>query len=121
MENLDEKKLRKSRLNIAPVTIRPKSFRNDEKHAIIQNQNSTDITYGRVESVPCNKVRQTVASEKPRDDIIIEETLSEYPSSLPTLHDEETFKQYREERISDFEETIDHQTSLTMKVSMCPS
>jgi hypothetical protein len=64
-----------------------------------------------VESTPSYKIHHAVTSEKPRNDIVIEEASSD---------DRETFKDDREERISDFKETADRHTS-TKKVSLWSS
>ena len=74
----------------------------------VKQQHSSDITYGRVESTPNYKIHHAVTSEKPRNDIVIEEASSD---------DRETFKDDGEERMSDFKETADRHTS-TKKVSL---
>jgi hypothetical protein len=122
---LGEKKPRKSRLNITPVTIRPKSFKEEPTYVVVKQQHSSDITYGRVESAPSYKIHHGVTSEKPRDDIIIEETTSEYQNRTSTgflkqqPHDGETFKEERRERISDFKETTNHRTSANKVRMFC--
>ena len=143
---MDKKKPRKSRLNIVPLTVRPKSFK-DEPTFVVVRQHSTDTTYGRVESALSYKVHHAVTSETPRDDIVIEEAvldekprddivveetvLDEKPrddivieetdldEQLPKQqpHDEETYRVDTKEQIPDFDEKNDLYTS-TRKVGV---
>ena len=117
---LDEKKPRKSRLNIAPVTVRPKSLLHEPTFVVVKQRYSSDITYGRVESAPSYKVHHAVTSEKPRDDIVIEETTLEdssqrYPKQQPRIT--ETYREDKKEKTSHCDEKSDVDTS-TNKVGV---
>ena len=129
---MDKKKPRKSRLNIVPLTVRPKSFKDEPTFVVVRQQHSTDTTYGRVESALSYKVHHAVTSETPRDDIVIEEAvLDEKPrddivieetdldEQLPKQqpHDEETYRVDTKETIADFDEKNDLYTS-TRKVGV---
>lgn len=119
---LDEKKPRKSRLNVAPVTVRPKSLRHEPTFVVVKQQYSSDITYGRVESAPSYKVHHAITSEKPRDDIVIEETTLEdrsrrFPKQQPTA--EETYREDRKEKAPDFFEKSDLDKSTNKVGVLC--
>lgn len=89
---MDQKEPRKSRLNVIPITIRPKSFREIPTYVAVKQQHSSDVTYGRIESGPSYKLHHAVISEKPRSDIIIEEILPDQTSTLSTEQPEQFSK-----------------------------
>ncbi|XP_028404520.1 titin-like isoform X6 [Dendronephthya gigantea] len=97
---LDEKKPRKSRLNVIPLTIKPKLFREEPTYAAVKQQHSSDVTFSRLESGPSYELHHAVTSEKPRTDIIIEEAL---PDQTTTWSPEQQPRQ--------FSKTTDHPTS----------
>ena len=103
----DHKNARKSRLNVTPITIRPKSLKEKPTYVAVKQKRSSDITYGRIESTPSYTLHHAV-TEKPRDDIIIEVTpLEDENNGLPEQqeNDEESFKEDTKEMVSDIAQT----------------
>ena len=108
----NENKPRKSHLNIAPITVRPKTFK-EEPTRVVVKQHSLDVTYGRIESTPTYTLNRAVTSENPRDDIVIEEKSPEGEGRiLKQAFEKETLEEPKEGGISDLRKTIDGFTSI---------